>query len=328
MSGPPALRFEPHGIEVDGGLLWLDAQRKKPFGVISHAHADHVARHDTILCTPETGAIVRRRVGPGRRFIEAPYGEPTPVGGLKVTLLSAGHILGSAMVLVEGPGGSLLYTGDFRLEGGLTCPPAHPVPADVLITEATFGRPEYRFPPADETRARIVRFAREALEAGETPVFLAYALGKAQEIMTLLSGEAIPVAAHGAVWKMCDVYRGYGFAFKGSRRLTPGQNRRAALVVPPRFRHVAGGGPQRVAMVTGWGERALRTGIDRVFQLSDHADYDGLVRLVEMVQPKKTYLVHGYARTFAADLQGRGYDAEAVPGHSGPDEDAQLDLFG
>jgi len=313
---------------VDGGLLWLDARRKKPFGVVSHAHGDHIARHDTILGTPETCEIVRRRVGPGRRFIEAAYGEPTPVGGLTVTLVPAGHILGSAMVLIRGPGGSLLYTGDFRLEGGLTCPPAAPAPADVLITEATFGRPEYRFPPADETRAEVVRFAREALEAGETPVFLAYALGKAQEIMTLLCGEAIPVAAHGAVWKMCDVYRGYGFAFPGAHRHTPGPTRRAALVVPPRLRHTAGGGPRRVAMVTGWGERARGAGIDQVFQLSDHADYDGLIRLVEMVRPQKTYVVHGYARTFARDLQGRGYDAEAVPGHSGPDEDAQLELFG
>jgi Cft2 family RNA processing exonuclease len=328
VSGPPDVRFEPYGIEVDGGLLWLDSRRKKAFGVITHAHADHVARHDTILCTPETGALVRRRVGPGRRFIEVPYGEKTPVGGLTVTLVPAGHILGSAMALIEGPGGSLLYTGDFRLEGGLTCPPAAPVPADVLITEATFGRPEYRFPPAEETRAELVRFAREALEAGETPVFLAYALGKAQEIMTLLSREAIPVAAHGAVWKVCDVYRGYGFAFPGSRRLSPRRPRRAALVVPPRFSHVAGNGPQRVAAVTGWGERARGPGVDEVFQLSDHADYDGLIELVQTVRPHKTWVLHGYARTFAADLQNRGWDAEAVPGHSGPDEDGQLGLFG
>jgi Cft2 family RNA processing exonuclease len=327
VSDPPQVRFEPYGIEVDGGLLWLDSRRKKTFGVVSHAHADHVARHDTVLCTPETGALMRRRIGPGRKFIEARYGEPTPVGGLRVTLHSAGHILGSAMVHVEGPGGSLLYTGDFRLEGGLTCPPAHPMPSDILIMEATFGRPEYRFPPADETRAEVVRFARETLDAGETPVFLAYALGKAQEIMTLLSREAIPVAAHGAVWKICDVYRNYGFAFPGSRRLARQGGRNAALVVPPRFRHTAGGGPQRVAMVTGWGERAFGTGIDRVFQLSDHADYDGLIRLVEIVRPEKTYLVHGYARTLAADLQNRGHHAEAVPGHSGPDEDAQLGLF-
>jgi Cft2 family RNA processing exonuclease len=202
------------------------------------------------------------------------------------------------------------------------------VPADVLITEATFGRPDYRFPPAEETRAALVRFAREALDAGETPVFLAYALGKAQEVMTALSREAIPVAAHGAAWKICDVYRSFGLAFPGSRRLTPRRNRRAALVVPPRFRHLAGGGPQRVAIVTGWGERALGEGIDEVFQLSDHADYDGLIRLVEAVRPQKTFVVHGYARTFAADLRNRGFDAEAVEGHSGPDEDGQLELFG
>ncbi|MHC4548116.1 MAG: MBL fold metallo-hydrolase [Planctomycetota bacterium] len=330
MTGPPRVRFEPHGVEVEGGLLWLDARRVKPLGVVSHAHADHVARHRTILCTPETAALIRRRVGGhGRRFLEHRYGEPTPVGDLTVTLLPAGHILGSAMVLLEGPGGSLLYTGDVRPEGGLTCPPAQPVRADTLITEATFGRPEYRFPPPDETRAALVRFARETLEAHETPVLLAYALGKAQEVMTLLAGAGIPIAAHGAVWKVCDVYRSFGHAFPGSRRLTGTKDRRAAVVVPPHCAgQIAPAGPRRVAAITGWGERARGRGVDRVFPLSDHADYDGLLRLVDAVRPRRVHVVHGFARSFAATLRERGYDAEAVPGHAGPDEDAQLRLFG
>jgi Cft2 family RNA processing exonuclease len=332
VSGWPRVGFSQGDIEVGSGLVWLDARRARPFGVISHAHGDHVAKHQRILCTPETAALVRRRSGPGPEFVERRYGQPTTVGDLRVTLLPAGHVLGSAMVLVEGPTGSLLYTGDVRLEGGLSCSPAEPVPADLLITEATFGRPDFSMPPADEVRGELVAYARKTLAAGETPVFLAYALGKAQEVMLALASGDVPVAAHGAVWSLCRIYREFGLRFPRSRRLgSRSSRRRAAIVVPPRFRRapeVLAAEPLRVATVTGWGDRSLGPGIDRAFRLSDHSDYDDLLRLVERVAPQKTYVLHGYAREFAADLSARGYEAEAVPGHAGPPEDTRPGMFG
>jgi Cft2 family RNA processing exonuclease len=322
------VRFDPSGIEVENGLLWLDATRKKPLGVVTHAHADHVARHETVLCTPETAALMRKRRGAGVRYIERRFGERTPVGDLSVTLLPAGHILGSAMALVERPGFRLLYTGDVRLEGGLTCPPAEPANADVLIMEATFGTAEHRFPPAGIVREALVSFAKATLAEGRTPVFLAYALGKAQEVMTALARAGVPVAAHPAVWAMCDVYRHFGFTFPGSRRIGPKGCGEAALVVPPQSRgEVRDQGPLRVAAVTGWGDRARGPGVDRVFRLSDHADYDGLLRLAEAVGPARIHVVHGYATELARDLRARGFDAEAVGGHKGPDEDERPGLF-
>lgn len=332
MTGPPRLRFDAHGIEVEGGLLWLDARKPRPLGVITHAHGDHVARHETTLCTPETAALVRRRAGPGSRFLERRYGERAVVGDLHVTLLPAGHILGSAMALLEGPGGSVLYTGDVKLDGGRTSPPARPAHADVLVTEATFGRPDCVFPPSEQARQELVSFAREALEAGSTPVFLAYALGKAQEVMQVLAGASIRVAAHGSVWNLCGVYRQFGITFPGSRRLTPARRGRdAAVVVPPRFldaSEVRQLQPQRVAAVTGWGERARGAGVERVIRLSDHCDFPQLLRLVEAVAPRRVHVLHGYAAEFAAALRERGYEAEPVPGHSGPAENVLVGAFG
>jgi Cft2 family RNA processing exonuclease len=330
VTGPPRLRFLPDGIGVEHGLLWLDARRRKPLGLVTHAHADHVARHETVLCTPETAALMRRRRGLGLTYLERRCGERTAVGGLHVTLLPAGHILGSAMALLEGPQGRVLYTGDVRLEGGLTCSPAQTVCADVLVMEATFGRPEHRFPPAEEVRAELVRFAGSVLAEGATPVFLAYALGKAQEVMTALCRAGIPVAAHAAVWRMCDVYRGFGHVFPGSRRLAGRARAAAAVVVPPGFqrqKEVTAAAPLRIAAVTGWGDRALGPGVERSFRLSDHADYDGLLRLAKAVAPKKIHVVHGYAEELASDLRALGFDAEAVPGHAGPDEDERPGLF-
>ncbi len=328
MTGPPSVRFEATGIEVANGLLWLDARKRRPLGLVTHAHLDHVARHETVLSTPETAALMRRRRGAGLRYIERRYGERTLVGDVAVTLLSAGHILGSAMALLEGPHGRLLYTGDVRPEGGLTCPPAEPRNADVLIMEATFGRPEHRFPPAEEVRRQMVRFARETLAEGATPVFLAYALGKAQEVMTALGREGIPVAAHPSVWAMCDVYRGFGLVFPGSRRLAGRGRPDAAVVVPPQSRReIRVSGVLRVAAVTGWGDRAKAPDVERVFRLSDHADYDGLLGLAKAVNPSRIHVVHGYAPEFAADLRARGFKAEAVEGHRGPDVDERPGQF-
>ena len=323
------LRFLGNGVEVSGGLLWIDAPKPEKLSVITHAHGDHVARHETILCTPATAALVRRRTTGDRTYLERNYGEQTAVGDLTVTLLPAGHILGSALAYVEGPEGSLLVTGDVRLEGGLTCPPAEPRVADILVTESTFGRPDHRLPPADQVRVEMVAFARDTLEAGETPVLLAYSLGKGQEVMTALANADIPVAAHGTVWNICRTYRRLGIKFPGSRKLNG--NRQAAIVCPPRYlktREVQAQAPLRVAAITGWGDRTLGKGVDRSFLLSDHSDFDGLLGLAERVQPKKVFTYHGYAEEFAQELRSRGYDAEAVTGHSGPTETERPGMFG
>lgn len=323
--------FSGNGVEIDGGLLWIDAPKPKPLSVVTHAHADHVAKHETILCTPATAALVRRRSGRGARFLEVPCGQKTVVGDSTVTLLSAGHILGSAMALVEGPRGSLLATGDVRLDGGLTCPPAQPRHADILVTESTFGREDHRLPPAEQSRRELVDFAERALAAGETPVFLAYALGKAQEVMATLAAAGVLIEAHGTVWGLTKVYRDFGIRFPGSRKLARGARRAAAIVVPPRFlktTEVQQRAPLRVAAITGWGDRARGPDTDATIPLSDHSDFDGLLELARRVAPQKIYTMHGYAAEFAAELNARGFDAEAVPGHSGPDEEERPGMFG
>ena len=232
------------------------------------------------------------------------------------------------MVRIDTPqGGSLLYTGDVKLEGGLTSPPAEPEPVDLLITEATFGRPDLELPDPERARADLVAFARTAIDEGVTPVLLAYALGKAQEVMSTLCAAGIPVRVHGTAWNLCRVYRDQGIRFPGARRLSRSEapRRDAAIVVPPRFRNtpeIRACAPLRVAAVTGWSDRVLGNGIDEVIPLSDHSDFPGLLRLVERCTPSRVFVLHGYAREFAAALRERGYDAEAVPGHSGPADDS------
>jgi Cft2 family RNA processing exonuclease len=63
-----------------------------------------------------------------------------------------------------------------------------------------------------------------------------------------------------------------------------------------------------------------RYGVDHALPLSDHADFDELLELVERVHPKKIYTHHGY-RAFADILRDRGHDAEPA------EPDKQLMLF-
>ena len=190
--------------------LAVDVRRRQPRCFVSHAHADHIARHELALATPATAAIYRHRLGPRYRVLEMNYREPIEFGGLRLTAYPAGHILGSAMLLAEDGEASLLYTGDFKLGPSVTAEPAELPHADVLVMECTFGRPRYQLPPRDESIAALLGIVRTALAAGRTPVVHAYPLGKAQEVTKLLTDAGIPVLQHPTIYATSLIYQQFG----------------------------------------------------------------------------------------------------------------------
>src|SRR5687768_4403196 len=139
-------------FHFDGGLmltrprLAIDFRRRQPRAFISHAHTDHMARHEFALCTPATARLYQFRYGP-RQVLEVPYRQPLDWGGVRLTTYPAGHCLGSAMLLAENAEQSLLYTGDFKLGESATSERAELPRADLLVIESTFGNPEYRITP-------------------------------------------------------------------------------------------------------------------------------------------------------------------------------------
>ena len=171
-----------------------------PIAIISANHSE------TILSAP-TAKLMRARL-PGRRIEHVmEFGVTGEVRGMRVTLLPAGHIFGSAQFYLEEGGESLLYTGDFKLRPGLSAERAEWRQADTLIMETTFGLPKYRFPPTEEVMAEMVRFCAECLEEEQTPVLLGYSLGKAQEILCALVRAGMTPMLHGTVHKMTEIYR-------------------------------------------------------------------------------------------------------------------------
>lgn len=319
----------PEGLFLPDLGLHLDPDAPVPRAVLSHGHADHArALSGAMWATPETCAVARARLGEGA-YHEVAYREPFEVpdgsgGAARITLFSAGHVLGSAMVLVEHGSERLLYTGDVKLGASLTCAPADVPQADLLIVEATFGLPIYRFPEVSALRRRIVFETRDALDAGETPVLLGYALGKGPEVARILLDAGLPVALHGAVHRMAGIYRSFGVPFEGDvvayeRGALAGR----ALVVPPSARThpmIASLKRARVIAVTGWAvlDAAYdRYGADVLVPLSDHADDDELFALVAATGARRVLTTHGYAGPFARRLRLRGLDAMPLALHHG-----------
>jgi len=305
---------------------WLDAHRPAERSFVSHAHFDHLAKHREVLLTPGTSVLMRARMPDrtGRRIERIlPFGQPAPLSSdhpeVTVTLLPAGHIHGSAMILLEHPEhGRLLYTGDFKLRQGLSAELCEPVPADVVIMETTYGRPHYTMPPTAEVVAALVAFCRETLADGDTPVLLGYSLGKSQEILRALDGANLPVMLHAEVLRLTQIHEGLGLTFPPYVPYDAATSAGYVVLCPPQSARSASqrANPRRrTAMITGWALDAsarYRYKCDALFPLTDHADYPDLLRFVELTQPKRVLTVHGFATDFAGDLRRRGIEAWAL----------------
>jgi DNA ligase 1 len=320
-----SVRYE-RGVYLPAQNLWLDPWDVKRFAFVSHAHSDHIAPHDEIILSERTARLMQARM-PGKRNEHVlPFGERRSVHHVDVTLLPAGHIFGSAQILVQTDSDSLLYTGDFKLRRGKSAEPAEWRRAETLVMETTYGLPRYRLPPTEQVVDQIVTFCREAIDEGDVPVLLGYSLGKAQEILCALDGAGLTPMLHGSVYKMTRIYEQSGQSFCEYVRYNANEVAGKVLICPPsanRSRMLEKIPRKRVAMISGWAmdpNAVYRYQVDAAFPLSDHADYIDLVRYVDLVQPKRVLTLHGFAAEFARDLRDRGLEAWALS------EENQLEL--
>jgi putative mRNA 3-end processing factor len=351
---PPPLFHWEGGLKLSKADLAVDFRRRQPRAFISHAHSDHIARHEYSLATPETIALYHLRLGP-RPALPMPYRLPIEWGGLRLTTFPAGHCLGSAMLRAEDGGRSLLYTGDFKLDASATAERAELVPADVLVIESTYGTPAYRLPPRESAIEQLLTLIRQTLDEGAVPVIQAYALGKSQEVTKILTAAGIPVLQHHKIYEVSRVYQRCGVDL-GRIELFRGQIEEGwALIVPPGTGDIQvekgdrrafcdgkgdsphlperpEGGHRRTALVgaqmgtvpfsgrqvhfavTGWAvdpRTKYRWGVDHAIPLSDHADYDQLLRAIEIVHPKVVYCTHG-PESFVERVRDRGFEAHPL----------------
>jgi DNA ligase-1 len=323
-------RIEKGDAELVGPSLWLDPHHPRDLAFVSHAHADHFAPHRKTICSTATRRLIESRFqNKGNGFLSLDFGERITQEGYEVELLPAGHIPGSAMLFLTRleDGATLLHTGDFKTRPGFVAEANKVRQADWLIMETTFGVPKFCLPPSDEVLDGMVKFAQETIEEKEIPIFMAYSLGKAQEILMSLHAKSpgLKFQVHSSVAKMNEVVASLGYALPPCDLFAPKERspKGHVLVMPPsagRSRVVRQMKKTvRLAMVSGWGMDSgakYRYQCDEVFPLSDHAGYDDLHSFVDKVNPSLVYTIHGFCNEFASDLRQRGIEAWPLTGET------------
>jgi putative mRNA 3-end processing factor len=292
----------PEGIYVRPADAWVDPSQPKPKALITHGHGDHArGGHGEVFATPETLAIMGLRYGEqnGR---PVSYGERVHLGEVNVSFVPAGHVLGSAQIVLEHAGEKIVVSGDYKRSADPTCHPFVPVPCDVFITEATFGLPVFRHP---DTGGEIDRLLHRLHSDGSRCVLVgAYALGKAQRVIAELRrrGHEEPIYVHGALERMCALYESQGIAL-GELRPATGASKdelRGKIVLAPpgalndRWSRRL---PDPVtAMASGWmriRQRARQANVELPLVISDHADWDELTCTIRELEPSEVWITHG-----------------------------------
>jgi putative mRNA 3-end processing factor len=313
------------GIRISGTEFYLDAKKKSPFSFISHAHSDHVRRHERIIATPATISLINQRHRK-TNAVALDYHQPYQIDDFEIELIPSGHILGAAQILIQHDGMKLLYTGDFKPGKNLTAEPLEVRQADILIMESTFGAPEFIFPREWEVIERLTKFIDRCFQSGIVPVVMGYATGKSQEALKILGDLDYQVSIHPSIAQIVAVYEQHGIDFKNYQIYQGEDLREQVLLIPP---HLAKNHAvekiwrTRKLILTGWAaqpEAKYRYHADEALAFSDHADFNQLIEFVHQVQPEKVFITHGYD-SFAYYLRKEGFKAGLLT------ETPQLSLF-
>jgi putative mRNA 3-end processing factor len=314
----------PAGLYCPPGDFYIDPVRPVDRAVITHGHGDHArSGHGRVAATPQTLAIMAARYGEDFAGEAQPcaYGETWSRDGVDVTLVPAGHVLGSAQAVVRWKGLTIVVSGDYKRRPDPTCAPFEPIACDVFVTEATFGLPVFRHPPASDEIARLLASVAQFPERSH--LVGAYALGKAQRMIALLrqAGWDRPIAVHGALERLDALYGDFGVDLGPLEPATVARARDfagAIVIAPPsalttpwerRF-------PDPVlAFASGWMRiraRARQRAVELPLIVSDHADWDELTATIAELDPGEVWITHGREEALARWCALNGVAARAL----------------
>jgi putative mRNA 3-end processing factor len=318
------IRTTSAGLYCEAGDFHIDPVRPVPRAVITHGHGDHARPgSEQVLATPATIAIMRERYGDaaGRSLQSLAYGKTVAAGDVTVRLVPAGHVLGSAQIVLEYRGSRVVVSGDYKRRPDPTCALFEPCNCDVFITEATFGLPVFRHPPDTQEIDKLLHSL--ALFPERCHLVVVYALGKCQRVLALLrrAGYEQPVYLHGALIKLTGLYESLDVrlgpvlplsgvareALKGRIVLAP-----PAATADPWSRRLP---DPLVAMASGWmrvRQRAKARGVELPLVISDHADWDELTATIEEVAAEEIWVTHGREEALVHYATKKGYRARAL----------------
>src|SRR5215472_5971326 len=318
------LRATPSGLYCEPGDFFIDPTRPVDRAVITHGHSDHARPGNRqVLATPETIAIMRQRYGDeaGASLQPSRYGEAVTLDGVRLTLVPAGHVLGSAQAVIEYRGSRVVVSGDYKRRRDPTCAPFEPQRCDLFITEATFGLPVFRHPPDRHEIDRLLHSLR--LYPERCHLVGVYALGKCQRVIALLreAGYGAPIYIHGALAGLCELYEQHGVALGPLLPATGAAKAELAgkiVLAPPGA--IADRWSRRLpdpvsALASGWmrvKQRAKARGIELPLVISDHADWDELTATIAETGAPEIWVTHGNEEALVHYASGLGLKARAL----------------
>lgn len=303
-SGFGWLRPEKQGIYLPTVDAWIDPSIAVARALVTHGHSDHArGGHGHVVATAPTLAIMALRYGETPAAQAVDYAGTVDLGdGISATYLPAGHVLGSAQILLERRGERVVITGDYKRRPDPTCPLFVPTPCDIFITEATFGLPVFIHPPIGQELDKLLDALAERPD--RCVLVGAYALGKAQRIIAELRarGFADTIYLHGAMERMCALYEAHGVPL-GPLALVADANlddlKGKLIICPPSA--LGDRWTRRLpdplqAFASGWmrvRQRGVQRGIELPLVISDHADWEELTATIVEVAPQETWITHG-----------------------------------
>ena len=322
------LKISKPGLYVTPTYAHIDPVRAVDTAIITHGHADHArAGHGHVIATPETLAIMSARYGANfaAQQTALPYNQQLMLGDVNVKLIPAGHVLGSAQIVLEYANTKIIAAGDYKRRSDPTCRPFQVEHCDVFITEATFGLPVFAHPEPETQIKKLLEV--QHLFPERSIIIGAYSLGKAQRLIALLreAGYDETIFIHGAMKKLCELYISFGIEL-GSLQSTPiGKidNQQISLagkfiLAPPSAMGTKWA--QRlsdplVVSASGWmqvRQRAKQGGVELPLVISDHADWNDILRTIKEVNASEIWVTHGREDALIHACSQMGLSAKAL----------------
>jgi len=317
------ITFSSKGLYCRQADAYIDPWKPVDRAIITHAHSDHARPgHKRYLCTKGTEPILRLRLGQALNIQSEDFETTVSLNGVHVSFHPAGHLLGSAQVRLEYKGEVWVISGDYKVRQDRLSEPFEPVNCHHFVTESTFGLPVYQWQDEDVVADQINSWWKNSAAAGKIPVIGAYALGKAQRILSLLDTSLGPIYTHGAVENVNQALRDHGVVLKETVPVNPNQKKGdftggIVLATPSAFGSswMKRFSPYTTAFASGWmmlrGTRR-RMSIDQGFVVSDHADWVGLNTAIEATGAENVYVTHGYSSILARWLTEKGLNASEI----------------
>jgi putative mRNA 3-end processing factor len=311
------------GLYCPSGGFYIDPWKPVERSIVTHAHGDHARLGmDRYLCADEGRIALQYRLGPDAKIDSVPYGEQVNLGGAKVSLHPAGHVIGSAQVRVEVEGHITVVSGDYKTEADRSCTPFELVKCHTFVTESTFGLPIYRWPNEGDAMRSVCEWWQSNQAQGKCSVLFGYALGKCQRVLAQLDPSIGPIVLHGAVENMTRAYRESGFNMPETHlvsELERGFDWSKAIVLAPPSAHgttwMRRFGDLSTAFASGWmairGTRRRRS-VDRGFVISDHVDWPSLINVISETEAEKIWVTHGYSSVVVRYLEEHGMEAQTL----------------